>query len=102
MNTIHHHSIGSNTDIVGTIPTEIGLLTKLTQLDIGKCFIDTDIPSEIWLLTGLRKLNLCKLCNFILYRRIISFSRTINPVTSKINKWFLLTLLPLDSFRPLG
>lgn len=50
-------------DYTGTIPTEIRLLSNLTELDLSNNYLTGSIPEEIYYLTNLEKLFLFK--NFL-------------------------------------
>lgn len=49
--------IGYNKDLVGAFPTEVGLLTSLTNLHIQENQFSAGLPSQMGLLTILRKLH---------------------------------------------
>ena len=43
-------------DLTGPVPSELGLLTKLSYLDIGTNDLEGSLPTELWSLTKLDKL----------------------------------------------
>lgn len=46
------------TGLQGSIPSELGLFTSLTRLDLGDNELTSTIPTEVGLLTGLQRLDL--------------------------------------------
>ena len=87
----------TNNSLVGTIPTELGVLDKLEKLWLNDNSLTRTIPSEIWLLTSLVNLNFSE----------NSLSGTIPPLpqiptlkTMRISANKLTGTIPPDIFTP--
>eukprot|EP00540_Astrosyne_radiata_P023458 CAMPEP_0116840684 /NCGR_PEP_ID=MMETSP0418-20121206/10500_1 /TAXON_ID=1158023 /ORGANISM="Astrosyne radiata, Strain 13vi08-1A" /LENGTH=379 /DNA_ID=CAMNT_0004471015 /DNA_START=358 /DNA_END=1497 /DNA_ORIENTATION=+ len=51
-------TLGDNQEVTGTLPSEMGLMTKLTWLDLGNNKVRGTVPTDIGRLRGLRDFDL--------------------------------------------